>query len=326
MLCRYLRAVFTKTQHREYLFRIIVHTSLSAFIFAASMMCPVDDEHRWYLYVWAAGIVCERPLMHFIAYIQDKSDILIAPAHIGHLIARQGMFFMLILGEAVIQLVQAHGSFDFASYVRALLGFAIVFNVGNVYYEQQQREPHRHVLFRSAGIGHLWIDMNSLLSMCVLFFAVGVKVVFHGFDEAQILRDEFLMCGFAGISLVIMYCMNIMHRGVEYNFRRSYRIMGAHTFCFVVAGACIAIPFVVTSTTMTVVVLHILTSMLVLQDVLGRTAKVEMLRSLMNIDDARASKAWSSGMDSSISSDVWNLAMDSSVTSHIGLTEYRAGK
>jgi hypothetical protein len=46
-------------------------------------------------------------------------------------------------GEAVIQLVQAQGEYDVYSYVRAILGFAIVFNVGNVYYEQQQREPHR---------------------------------------------------------------------------------------------------------------------------------------------------------------------------------------
>lgn len=317
---RYLRAVFTKNQHREYLFRVIIHTSLSALIFAASMLCPLDDESRWYLYVWGAGIVCERPLMHFIAYLQNKSEVLHAPAHIGHLIARQGMFFMLILGEAVIQLVQAHGSFDFASYVRALLGFAIVFNVGNVYHEQQQREPQRHVLFRSAGIGHLWIDLNTLLSMCVLFFAVGVKVVFHGFDEAQVLRDEMLMCGFAAVSLVLMYCMNIMHRGLEYNFGRSYRATGAHVFCFTVAAACACVPFVVKSTTMTVVVLHILTTMLVLQDVLGRAAKVEILRSLMHIDDARASKVWSSGMDSSISSDVWNFAMDNS---QIGLTEYK---
>lgn len=46
-------------------------------------------------------------------------------------------------GEAVIQLVQAQGNYDAFSYVRAVLGFAIVFNVGNVYYEQQQREPHK---------------------------------------------------------------------------------------------------------------------------------------------------------------------------------------
>ena len=46
-------------------------------------------------------------------------------------------------GEAVIQLVQSEGDYDVYSLIRAVLGFAIVFNVGNVYYEQQQREPHR---------------------------------------------------------------------------------------------------------------------------------------------------------------------------------------
>ena len=49
----------------------------------------------------------------------------------------------MFLGEAVIQLVQAEGAYDVYSYVRAILGFGIVFNVGSVYYEQQQRQPER---------------------------------------------------------------------------------------------------------------------------------------------------------------------------------------
>ena len=59
----------------------------------------------------------------------------------GHLVRRHGTFFMLILGEAVIQLVQAYGGYGVYSYIRALLGFAVVFNIGSVYYEQVDSMP-----------------------------------------------------------------------------------------------------------------------------------------------------------------------------------------
>jgi len=170
-----------------------------------------------YLWIWLLGIIVERPLMLILSVLQKDSPDMILSEHIGHLIHRQGTFFMLILGEAVIQLVQAHGGYDVFAYVRALLGFAVVFNVGCVYYEQQQREPQKHVLKRSRALGYLWVELQSPLSLCVLFFAVGVKLVFHGFDEEQDFRDEALMCFFAAASLVLMYIMAMLHRGLYYN-------------------------------------------------------------------------------------------------------------
>jgi hypothetical protein len=216
---------------------------------------------------------------------------------------------MLILGEAVIQLVQAQSTFHFPSYARALLGFAVVFNVGNVYYEQQQREPFRHVLTRSTLLGYLWIDLQAIVSMFVLFFAVGIKLVFHSFDEVQIIRDEFLMCGFASASLVLMYSMSLMHRGWDYNFHGTSKRLLYHVCFYTLALACAVIPFFATSSTVSIVFLHIFTTLLVIQDVSSRVLRIYELSGIRNLSAKDASKVWSAAMDSSIGSDLFNVGM-----------------
>jgi hypothetical protein len=248
--------------------------------------------------------------MHLIAAIfPTNSPPLILEKHIGHLVDRQGTFFMLILGEAVIQLVQAQATFHFPSYARALLGFAVVFNVGNVYYEQQQREPFRHVLTRSTLLGYLWIDLQAIVSMFVLFFAVGIKLVFHSFDEVQIIRDEFLMCGFASLSLLLMYSMSLMHRGWDYNFHGTPRRLLYHVCFYTLALACAIIPFFATSSTVSIVFLHIFTTLLVIQDVSSRALRIYELSGIKNLSAKDASKVWSAAMDSSIGSDIFNVGM-----------------
>jgi low temperature requirement protein LtrA len=328
LLARYIKCAYTHPEHREYLKRIIMHTTASALIFAASMLTPTDDDLRLYLIIWFIGILVERPLMHVIACASpDTSPPLVLKKHIGHLVSRQGTFFMLILGEAVIQLVQAHGGYDFPSYVRALLGFAVVFNVGNVYYEQQQREPTRHVLVRSATLGYIWVELQSVLSMFVLFFAVGVKVVFHSFDEYQEMRDEFLMCGFASVSLLLMYTMSLMHRGFDFNFHGTPRRLFYHVFFYTAAIGCAMIPLFATSTTICIVILHILTSAIVVQDIASRTLRIHELSSIVKLSEKDASRAWASAMDTSINSDIYNYGrdgIDSSTSSRIGLTTEEA--
>lgn len=54
-----------------------------------------------------------------------------------NLCADQGTFILLILGEAIIQLVQAQHGQSFEDYAKAIMGFGIVFNIGDVYYQQQ---------------------------------------------------------------------------------------------------------------------------------------------------------------------------------------------
>lgn len=314
-LCRlitvlmYMRAFyFARPADRRYLLHVSVHTLLSAIVFACSMLTPTDDNsERLYLYIWALGIFVEKPLMYIFAMLfPSYMPPMVLQKNVGHLVARQGMFFMLILGEAVIQLVQAQGEYTFFSYVRAVLGFAIVFNVGNVYYEQQQREPEKHVLMRSHILGLLWIELQSLLSLCVLFFAVGIKLVYSTFEEKQEIRDEYLMCGFASLSLILIYSMSLMHRGFDYNFRGTGRRLSYHTIFFTISVAIGTIPVFAMSSTVSVVILHILTTFLVIQDIFTRALRIRVLASSKPLRQEQLSLAWTSAMDSSLASNAYS--------------------
>jgi low temperature requirement protein LtrA len=266
----------------EYLNRIITHTSISAGIFAISTFCSTEEGDYLFLIVWMIAILIERPLF-LLTHILNGNEFPVSQStqQLGHFISRSAIFFMLILGEAVIQLVQANTDFGVAPLARELLGFMVVFNVGSVYHEQQMREPARHVLYRSPLYSVLWIEIQALFSMCVLFYCVGVKLVFHEFDDAKLLRDEVIMCGFASISLLLMYSMNVMHDGIHANFFAPGAPLGHNIFRFVMSLSISTIPFFMVSTTMTVVFLFIMTSFLVIHDMLIRSTRMYRLSAIL---------------------------------------------
>ena len=314
-----MKAYKRANSNKSYLYRIICHTSLSATIFAVSTLTSTKSGSSLYLIVWILAILVEGPSMYFISYLYNTVDQVLLDRGKTHFIHRNGTFFMLILGEAVIQLVQASSAiFNLALYARELLGFAVVFNVGSVYYEQQMREAQYHVLTRSWRLGYVWIELQSLLSMFVLFYAVGVKLVFHDYvDDINDInfRDQLLMCGFASISLLMMYSMNIMHDGFYANFLAPGAPAGHHVFRFVMSLAIGVIPYFVTSTTMTVVFLFVTTTFLIIHDVLIRTARMKKLRNLLE-QKGRPTEVlnWRNAMDST------KRFMDDSSSSKHGLT------
>lgn len=312
----YMKLYKRSSYHKNYLYRIITHTAFSSAIFAVSTFTSTDTDNYAYLYVWGLAIFVERPLMFILAYIWNREDQILMSQYKSHFIHRNGIFFMLILGEAVIQLVQASSEiFDLALYARELLGFAVVFNVGSVYYEQQMREANCHVLSRSWGLGYLWIELQSLLSMCVLFYAVGVKLVFHDYIETKNVRDQFLMCIFASVSLCLMYGMNIMHDGMKVNFFDEGAPSGHHIFRFVMSILIGVTPYFSNSTTMTVFFLFVITTFLVIHDILIRTARMAKIRSLLKKKGKSTEiLTWKNAMDST------KRFMDDSMSSKHGLT------
>ena len=162
-------------------------------------------------------------------------------------------------------------------------------------------------MVRSQIYGLVWIELQSLLSLCVLFFAVGIKLIFHSFEEQQELRDEYIMCGFASISLILMYSMSLMHRGFDYNFHGTGRRLAYHTFFYTVSIAVATIPLFATSTTLSIVMLHVSTTVLVFQDIFNRTIRMHELHSKGILTQENASKAWVSAMDSSVTSDIFRF-------------------
>lgn len=174
---------------------------------------------------------------------------------------------MLISGEAIIQLVQSSCGNGLSDFARGLMGFAIVFNLGDLYYQQQVVGRLIFGGTHAQPPTTLWTAMHLVLSITMLFFAVGIKIVYsedcEKESDSRILRDEFLMCISASVSVVIIFFLRMTHKGIWY---KGVRVrLASYLFRFSVALACAFIPYFTRSPLGTIGVLFFLTSALLLQ-------------------------------------------------------------
>lgn len=96
------------------------------------------------------------------------------------------------------------------------MGFAIVFNIGDIYYQQQllEKEVIRDYTKRSPS--YIWISLHLLLSLTILFFAAGVKLVYDEESEHSSNKEQWLMCLCAGASLFVIFTLRMRYKGICY--------------------------------------------------------------------------------------------------------------
>ena len=190
----------------------------------------------------------------------------LCPPHMGHLSHRQATFILLILGEAIIVLVQSNTdpNHDINYYVRGLMGFALVFNVGDVYYQQQvvgritfQESP------KSKPIG-MWTALHLFLSMAILYFAVGLKLVFNSDDsDGRTQKYEYLLCWSCSVTLTLIFFIRMTHKGISYRGKRVRWL--SYGFRFGISLLCSIVPLFASQPIATIGMLFFFSSLLVLQ-------------------------------------------------------------
>jgi low temperature requirement protein LtrA len=150
-----------------------------------------------------------------------------------------------------------------ADYARGLMGFAVVFNVGDIYYQQQLLEREVIMDYTRRSPSYIWISLHLLLSLAILFFAAGIKLVYDEKSGARRREEEFLMCGCAATSLAIIYLLRFQYKGIWTN-GSGFRF-ASYLFRFGMAGACAVIPVVTDSALVTVGLLLAITMLLIVQ-------------------------------------------------------------
>ena len=257
----YIQVMSLTKKYRTHLRLVVLSQFVSGTLFLVSAFMPHQDM---YYYMWVSSIILERGLIHtFIALTVPQK--LRAPPHFGHLFHRQGTFVMLILGEAIIQLVQSSCGQSVSHYARGLMGFAVVFNVGDVYYQQQVVGRLTFLTEKSTPFTTLWTMLHLMLSLSMLFFAVAVKMVYSNECETQdrLQKEEFFMCVSASVSMVIIFFLRMTHKGIWY---KGKRVRGySYLFRFSIAFICAFIPYVSHDALSSIGMLFGCTSCLVLQ-------------------------------------------------------------
>lgn len=140
------------------------------------------------------------------------------------------------------------------------MGFAIVFNIGDTYYQQQVAGLKNDVKFRP---NYMWSYLHLLLSLLMLYFAVGLKLTFNRDDSNRSFLDEKFMCGSAAGALGVIFILRLMHKGIRYKGKKVRRL--SYTFRFGAAALCGIIPFWSFNSTATIAYLFLITTIIVLQ-------------------------------------------------------------
>lgn len=236
------------------------------------------------VFFWLGALLVERFLLHMLVM---HSGARMIPWHNEHLFHRevyllhylfsftfthnlQGTFILLLLGDAIFQLV-SHSDITRSlavDYSLDFMLFAIVFNIGDIYYQQQivgKHQFHEHKQVPS----YIWTSLHMILSLSLLYFGVGLTLVkIHSDDDQRELKYEHLMCRMAAASLSLIYLLRMHHKGL-FDIGKLQLRRWVYGFRFCVSGACAVVPYATTDSVQTTTIVFALTVLLIGQDLVS---------------------------------------------------------
>ena len=144
------------------------------------------------------------------------------------------------------------------------MGFGLVFNLGDVYYQQQVVGKLAFLEAPKTKPLALWTALHLLLSMSILYFAVGLKLVFNDDDvEGRVEKYEYLLSWSASATLNLIFFIRMTHKGVTYKGKRQRWF--SYFFRFAISILCAIVPAFTKKALATIGILFAFSTLLVLQ-------------------------------------------------------------
>lgn len=185
--------------------------------------------------LWAIGLVVD-----FATPLTAQRFQLQLPLHLEHLPERFGLFTIIVLGEAIIAVVNgvAEVEWDGMSELAAIFGFATAFSLWWVYFENVSGSALRAAgASRKFQIYQVWLYGHLPLVIGLAAAGVGVEhAIATESNQALSNPDRWLLCG----SVALCYfALAILHRtGVIFHCKaRTKHRLGAMAALLVVAIA-----------------------------------------------------------------------------------------
>lgn len=236
LVIEYLRAAKHIPQARKLATRYATGFAIAACLWLLSAFVPIPQR----FVLWGLGL-----LIDFATPLTAKRLQQGLLPHPEHLPERFGLFTIIVLGEAIIAVVDgvSEQKWDMQSAITAVFGFSIAFSLWWIYFENIDGSS-----MRSAGatgrfsIYNVWLYGHLPLVIGLAATGVGVEHVVS--SEAGVAMPDavrWLLCGSIALCLL---SLGILHRtGVIFKckVRTKYRI-GAATVVLVLAIAGIGWP------------------------------------------------------------------------------------
>jgi low temperature requirement protein LtrA len=221
LVLEYLWAGWHIPMARGLTHRYALGFSIGASLWIISAFVPLS----WRFGLWAVGLAVD-----FATPLMAQAAIRQLPPHPEHLPERFGLFTIIVLGEAILAVVNGVSEVEwgFTSTASAIAGFVIAFSLWWIYFE--------NVSGSSLGTAHtsgrlqplqFWLYVHLPLVIGIAATGVGVEHVIKAVQDVTLsMLERWLICG----SVAICYgSLAILHRmGVIFycKARTSHRLGG----------------------------------------------------------------------------------------------------
>ncbi|WP_315788702.1 low temperature requirement protein A [Fischerella sp. JS2] len=222
LIIEYVRAGIHIPAARPLTTRYATGFAIAAMFWLASAFIPAP----WRFVLWGVGIIIDL----ITPFSATKFQLKLLP-HASHLPERFGLFTMIVLGEAIIAVVDgvSEQKWEVLSVIAAIFGLVIAFSVWWVYFDNLGGTPIQTA--RSEGkiwTVATWLYTHLPLVIGIAGAGVGVEEVLTS-EQAIALSDpiRWLLCG----SVALCYlALGILHRVgvIRYcKIRSQFRGVGA---------------------------------------------------------------------------------------------------
>lgn len=222
LVIEYLRAANSIPAARPLATRYAQGFAIAASLWLVSAFVPIE----WRFVFWALGLIVD-----FATPLTASKLTVGLPPHAGHLPERLGLFTIIVLGEAIIAVVDgvAEQKWDIQSAIAAVFGLGIAFSLWWIYFDNIGGAPVRNA--RTDGrvsLLNTWLYTHLPLVIGIAATGVGVELVVAS-EAGVALADNYrwLICGSVALCFV---ALGILHRTgvIRYcKIRAKYRIATA---------------------------------------------------------------------------------------------------
>lgn len=231
LVIEYLRAAKHIPPARGLATRYATGFAIAAIIWFLSAFVPTPQR----FVLWVLGLIVD-----FATPLTARKLQAGLPPHLEHLPERFGLFTIIVLGEAIIAVVDgvSEQQWDVSSAVSAVLGFTVAFCLWWLYFENIDGSA-----LRSAGssgrleIFQVWLYGHLPLVIGLAAAGVGVEHIIMGETGVALpAAERWLICGSVAVCLL---SLGLLHRtGVIFKckVRTKYRV-GAAAVLLVLAVA-----------------------------------------------------------------------------------------
>jgi low temperature requirement protein LtrA len=193
--CLWWRAGYHEPSFRPTAKRFVIGSSISIAFFILSVFVPPPTR----FVLWVIGLFVDVTAPIFTLKHQAK----LPKFSSSRLPERYGLFMIIVLGEAVVSVVQglaAKEHFDFAHAITGILGMTLTFGIWWIYFDFVARRPPKP----ATGWVFAWGYLHMPLVMSVTATAAGINNVIASKATVLPLNVRCLICGSLAISLAVI--------------------------------------------------------------------------------------------------------------------------